>query len=183
MSSDVASAAIESTTLRHALAQFPSGVTVVTAITEDGRPAGCTVSAFSSVSLDPPLVLLCIGRDRTMHDVLTSAERFAVNVLSANQAWLALRFARPGDRFDGLATNPGRGGIPLLDGATAYFECRTHQAVAAGDHTIVLGEVQQLATTGRDPLCYLRGGFRDLLPEERERCAPPAEEWLLPVQW
>ena len=115
--------------VREAMGRFASGVTIVTTRTHDGNPAGCAVSAFCSLSLSPPLVLVCIGKDRRMHGPLTAAGGFAVNVLRHDQAELAKRFAEPDpDRFAGVVSTPGYLGVPVLAGAIASVECRRWNA-------------------------------------------------------
>jgi flavin reductase (DIM6/NTAB) family NADH-FMN oxidoreductase RutF len=171
--------------MRHAMGQFATGVTVITTVDDAGTPAGCTVSAFSSLSLDPPLVLVCIGNGRLMHGLLTSTPAFAVNVLSARQADLALRFARPPkDRFAGSANHPGRLGIPLLDGAIAHIQCTRYDVLPGGDHAIVIGEVQDIRINEGEPLLYAKGAFLDVNAEAWDRAVADApHEWLLSAPW
>lgn len=148
--------------LRHAMGQFLTGVTVVTTVLPDGSPAGCTVNAFCSVSEDPPLVLVCIGRERYMHDVLVGAPAYAVNILRSDQAEVARRFATADvDRFAGLPTHPGGHGIPLLSEAIASIECDRVGVLDGGDHVIVLGGVRRIWTEGGEPLLYMNGMFLD----------------------
>jgi flavin reductase (DIM6/NTAB) family NADH-FMN oxidoreductase RutF len=147
-----------SAALRHAMGQFVTGVTVVTTVLPDGSPAGCTVNAFCSVSEEPPLVLICIGRTRFMHDALVKSPGYVVNILRADQAAVARRFATAGaDRFTDLPTRPGRHGIPLLNDAVAAMECDRTQVMDGGDHAIVLGAVRRLEVTGGSPLLYAQG--------------------------
>ncbi|MCU1682025.1 MAG: flavin reductase domain protein FMN-binding protein [Amycolatopsis sp.] len=171
--------------MRRAMGQFATGVTVITTVTGDGQPAGCTVSAFSSLSLDPPLVLVCIDRRRAMHQHLTAGSGFGVNVLRTDQRELAVRFAGRGDdRFAGLRTTPGRHGIPLIDGAIAQIQCDLHAVLDGGDHAIVVGRVRQLATREGDPLLYAQGAFLDLPPAQWEGALADAQhEWLLNAPW
>jgi flavin reductase (DIM6/NTAB) family NADH-FMN oxidoreductase RutF len=155
---------IDSVTFRHALARFPSGVTVVTVRGDDGRDYGMTVSAFASVSLAPPLVLVCIGDDATIAGAVARAGHFAVSVLAEDQEPLARRFADPdGDRFAGTAVTRGVTGLALLDGAVAQLECAIVARHRGGDHTIVVGEVlwAMAAEDGR-PLIHQRGEYRRL---------------------
>jgi flavin reductase (DIM6/NTAB) family NADH-FMN oxidoreductase RutF len=171
--------------MRRAMGQFATGVTVITTVTGEREPTGCTVSAFSSLSLDPPLVLVCIDRRRAMHQHLTAAPGFAVNVLRADQRELAVRFAgHGGDRFAGLRTTPGRHGIPLIDDAIAYIQCDLHSVLDGGDHAIVVGRVRELATHEGDPLLYAQGAFLDLPPAQWEGALADAQhEWLLNAPW
>jgi 3-hydroxy-9,10-secoandrosta-1,3,5(10)-triene-9,17-dione monooxygenase reductase component len=149
--------------LREAMRQFPTGVTIVTTRSRDGRPVGCTVNAFCSLSLSPPLVLVCIGKDRRMHGLLTTADGFAVNVLRHDQAQLARLFAEPGgDRFAAVEWTPGYLGVPVLVGTIAMIQCRRRNAVDGGDHTIVIGQVLDLTTADGEPLLYSQGAFLPL---------------------
>jgi flavin reductase (DIM6/NTAB) family NADH-FMN oxidoreductase RutF len=171
--------------LRRALGQFATGVTVITTVSPDGEPAGCAVSAFCSLSLDPPLVLVCIDKARVMHELLSTAPGYVVNVLHADQRDLALRFARRGgDRFSGLTLHHGRHGIPHIGGAIAHLECDRHALLDGGDHTIVVGRVQGLALHDGEPLLYARGTFLNVPKTQWERAladSPP--EWLLTAPW
>ena len=171
--------------MRRAMGQFATGVTVITTVTGERQPAGCTVSAFSSLSLHPPLVLVCIDQGRAMHQQLTNAPGYVVNVLCTDQRELAVRFAGRGeDRFAGLRTTPGRHGIPLIDGAIAHIQCDLHAVLDGGDHAIVVGRVRALATHVGDPLLYAQGAFLDLPPAQWERAFADAQhEWLLNAPW
>jgi flavin reductase (DIM6/NTAB) family NADH-FMN oxidoreductase RutF len=147
---------------RSALSRFPSGVTVVTAI-NDGKPWGMTVSAFSSVSLEPPLILVCIHKKAGGHACLSIGSHFAVNILSEEQEMVSRRFAsRDEERFDGTGFRSGLTGAPLLDGVIAVLECRVDQCYEGGDHTIVLGEVLATSVAEGKPLAYFRGGYTQL---------------------
>jgi flavin reductase (DIM6/NTAB) family NADH-FMN oxidoreductase RutF len=171
--------------MRGAMGQFATGVTIITTVTDEGEPAGCTVSAFSSLSLDPPLVLVCIDQGRVMHQHLTAASGYVVNVLRTDQRELAVRFAGRGeDRFIGLRTTPGRHGIPLIDGAIAHIQCDLHAVLDGGDHAIIVGRVRALATHAGDPLLYAQGAFLDLPPAQWEFALADAQhEWLLNAPW
>jgi len=148
---------------RKALSQFASGVTVVTAKCEDGQVRGITVSAFSSLSLEPPLVLICIDKDASLHDHLNEGGHFAVNVLAENQENISHRFAsRIPDRFDGLACKEGIAGTPLIDGSLTSIECRILHAYPGGDHTIFVGEVVRATVTEGRPLVYCQGNYARL---------------------
>lgn len=144
--------------LRGMLRRYPTGVCVVTA--PGPRPVGLTVNSFASVSLDPPLVLWCLRRAAASRVAFVSAGYFAVNMLAADQAWLAGQFSQSGyDRFAGVDWAPGPYGVPLLDGVVAVLVCRLHRVVGAGDHLILLGEVEPAAcrTSDRPPLLFLGG--------------------------
>ncbi|MFI9616479.1 flavin reductase family protein [Streptomyces sp. NPDC052023] len=171
--------------MRYAMGHFATGVTVITTLGPAGEPAGCTVSAFCSLSLDPPLVLVCVGTGRPVQRALERAPGFTVNVLAAHQRDVAAVFARPGaDRFAGLPTSPGRHGIPRITGALARIECDLDVTHAGGDHSIVVGRVRDLATGDGEPLLYARGAFAALARDE----APPGTadlpyDWLLSARW
>ncbi|GAC1689352.1 MAG: flavin reductase family protein [Gemmatimonadaceae bacterium] len=146
---------------RAVLGRFASGVTVVTTRDDDGRALGMTVSAFSSVSLDPPLVMVCVDTSASMHRALVRSTYFGVSILGSEQEELARRFAHAeaSDRFDGLGYERGGTGVPLFAGAAAQIECRRTETHAAGDHTIVLAEVVAAQTFEARPLLYYRGGY------------------------
>jgi flavin reductase (DIM6/NTAB) family NADH-FMN oxidoreductase RutF len=148
---------------RHALSAFPSGITVVTVRDAAGTDHGMTVSAFCSLSLIPPLVLVCIGHDATIARAVAAASSFGVSVLAEHQQELSRRFAEPdADRFDGLEITRGQLEVVLVPGALAHLECRITARHEAGDHTIVVGEV--LSAHGHDgrPLIYHRGTYHHL---------------------
>jgi flavin reductase (DIM6/NTAB) family NADH-FMN oxidoreductase RutF len=157
--------ALDADAFREALGRFASGVTVVTTRDADGRDRGMTVSAFSSLSLHPPLVLACIGHDATIAGSVSDAEFFGVSVLADDQEQLSRRFADPdADRFDGVPVSRAESGVALLDGALTHLECRIVARHAAGDHTIIVGQV--LAASGRDgrPLVHHRGRYGRFVP-------------------
>ena len=148
---------------RAVLGRFATGVTVVTCIGDDGQDYGMTVSAFCSVSLVPPLVLVCIGHAASAHAPLTAASHFAVNVLSASQEPLARRFADTGEqRFAGVGYRRGERGPALLDDALASLECRRVALHTAGDHDVIIGEAERTTLKDARPLLYYRGGFAQL---------------------
>src|SRR5581483_337302 len=134
------------------------GVTVVTTRDPEGQPRGLTASAFTAVSLVPPLVLVCIDHQATVYPAFARAEWFAVNVLGKSQEHLARLFAATGaDRFAGVVYREGRAGLPVLDDAVATLECRVVHRYAGGDHTIFVGQVEGSAVAGGCPLVYFRG--------------------------
>lgn len=130
--------------LRDALGSFATGVTVVTTVTPEGQRIGLTANSFTSVSLDPPLVLWSLKKNSANLEVFRRASHFAVNVLTAEQKDLCFRFASKtdGDRFDGVTLEPSRFGLPLLADSLARFECSTYHEVEAGDHVMFLGRVE-----------------------------------------
>jgi flavin reductase (DIM6/NTAB) family NADH-FMN oxidoreductase RutF len=149
---------------RSVLGRFASGVTVVTVRDAEGRDHGMTVSAFTSLSLTPPLVLICVDRAASMHDVIADASHFAVNILSANQEAVSRRFSGIEEhlRFDGIGYTRGQTGAPLLDDVLAHVECRRVDQHPAGDHTIFIGEVEAAMAHPERPLLYYRGGYAQL---------------------
>lgn len=157
--------AIESTVIdpiefRKALGCYPTGVTVVTTRDASGVARGFTANSFTSVSLTPPLVLVCLAKAAHSHAVFTTTERFAINVLAEDQKGVASLFAsKQPDKFQRCAWHAGATGTPVIDGAVATFECRTYQCVAAGDHTILIGEVLALQQGPARPLGYCRGAY------------------------
>jgi flavin reductase (DIM6/NTAB) family NADH-FMN oxidoreductase RutF len=148
---------------RAALSRFISGVTVVTTLGNDNRPAGITVSAFSSVSLDPPLILACVDKRASLHSHLSEGSFFAVNILAEGQHDVSRLFAsKDENRFDAARYRWGTSGAPLLEGAVAHIECRVVHAYPGGDHTIIVGEVQSTSITEHKPLAYYRGDYSRL---------------------
>ena len=148
---------------RSVLGRFASGVTVVTTRGDDGSDQGMTVSAFCSVSLEPSLVLICIEKNASVYQALTTAVDFVVNILSADQEQIARRFSIVDiDRFAGVGYTRTEHGIATLDGAIAVIECSRRETFAGGDHTIILGEVQAARVEPGSPLLYYRGGYTQL---------------------
>ena len=148
---------------RAVLGRFASGVTVVTSRGSDGRDAGMTVSAFCSVSLEPPLVLVCIAREASLHPLLREGLPLAVNILAAGQEALSRRFSGPDpNRFEGIGFVRGQHGVALLDDVLAHLECRVRALHEAGDHTIVVGHVESAVVHPDRPLLYYRGGYAQL---------------------
>lgn len=150
---------------RKIVGAFVTGVTVVTTRDREGRLKGFTANAFSSVSLDPPLILVCVGKDNDTHSAITSTEAtaFTVNILSADQRELADIFARKnsGAKFDGIDYREEITGAPILDGVLAYIECQAIECFSGGDHTIVVGAVHSLGENEqyRNPLLFYRGSY------------------------
>jgi len=152
---------------RRVLGCFASGVTVVTAWDVGGHPTGLTASAFTSVSLTPPLVLVCVAHTSVSYPALRASERFGVNILSLDQEAISKRFAAPpggngGDKFEGIRYVRGALGLPLIEGAVAQLECSTVNAYPGGDHTIFVGQVEAgrcQPGSGAEPLLYYRGQY------------------------
>jgi flavin reductase (DIM6/NTAB) family NADH-FMN oxidoreductase RutF len=135
----------------------------VTAIGPNGHPVGMTVNSLASVSLQPPLVLICIDREAEAHDTILDAREFVVNVLADEQEMLSRRFAEQHtDRFDGIGYGSSPRGLIVLDGVLAYFECRHYADYPGGDHTIILGEVVGGQVHSARPLLFYRGGYTGL---------------------
>lgn len=156
---------IDPAEFRRVMGHWASGVAVVTTRRPGPRPCGLTVSAVSSVSLSPTLVLVCVDRAAESHDCIAAAGVFAVNFLALDGgAEMARRFALRGgeSKFEGVPWRAGESGSPLLDGALAWMDCRLAQAVPGGDHTIFLGEVLAAGARPGEPLVYYRGGFGSL---------------------
>jgi len=147
-------------TFRTVLGHFCSGVTIVTAVDRD-EPVGLTCQSFTSVSLDPPLVLFVPAKAASSWPRIRAAGHFCANVLSEDQEALGRRFAiRGADKFAGAGWRPGPSGAPVLDGCLAYVDCAIEAVHDAGDHNIVVGRVLDLAVTGESsPLLFFRGGY------------------------
>ena len=157
--------AIDSQLFRRVLGQFATGVTVVAARDAAGVLWGLTANAFTSVSLDPPLVLVCIDKGAGCYDAFCNAPYFSINFLAADQQDISQRFAAKGeDRFAGVAWQPGETGAPLLAGVLGHIECARYDVLPGGDHVILLGRVEQLAFAGGEPLLYFAGRYRQLQP-------------------
>jgi flavin reductase (DIM6/NTAB) family NADH-FMN oxidoreductase RutF len=136
---------------------------VITIDGPDRRPLGMTASSLASVSLQPPLVSVCIDHTADLHDAIAASERFVVNILEGGQEALSRRFAdQHEDRFDGVGYHRSPEGLVLLDGALAHIECERHATYPGGDHTIVLGRVIGGGTADGHPLLYYRGGYASL---------------------
>jgi flavin reductase (DIM6/NTAB) family NADH-FMN oxidoreductase RutF len=148
---------------RQVMAALAAGVAVVTTVDADGVPRGLTTTAVTSVSLDPPLLLVCVGRESRTLPALRYSRRFAVNFIDSACAPVAHHFAsKVEDKFAGLTWRPGANGCPLLDEhSVAWAECRTEHEVEAGDHVVVIARIDRGGSTGdeRVPLTYLRRSY------------------------
>ena len=150
---------------KQAMGSFPTGVTVTTAYSETGEFVGMTASAFSSVSLDPLLVLMCPAKDAECYQPLTEASYFSIHLLAGDQAALAWQFAKSDvDKTVGLVIERGPSGSPKIEGCLAYLECRHHALYDGGDHGILVGEVTHIELSGsaRDPLVYCKSALGPL---------------------
>ena len=153
---------IDDARFRQAMGHFASGVTVVTTASAD-ELYGMTVSSFASLSLNPPLVLICIDKSVPSHDMIRDSGRFVVNILEERQEHLSRRFAATAnDKFKGVAWHSGQLGLPVLDNTLAAIECRLRDALDGGDHTIFVGEVVDAEVREGAPLLYYRRGYREL---------------------
>jgi len=141
---------------RAACALFPTGVTVVTRLMPDQKPHGITVNSFTSPSLHPPLVLVCIDLRSSFLKGLAEGEAFVINVLGEDQEHLSVHFSKPREegRFHDVLWREGEHGVPLLDGAVATFQCELNRAVDAGDHRIIIGAVRRLEYRKQPPLLW-----------------------------
>ncbi len=154
---------VTSEEFRRACGRFATGITIASVLDAAGAPHGLTVNSFTSVSLDPPLILICLGHAVTMIDAFRASRYFGINVLADHQQALSDRFARKGfDRFDGLGWYRGESGVPLLEGVLATIECRLHQRFTSGDHDIFVGEMIRVQTAEGEPLVYYSSRYRRL---------------------
>jgi flavin reductase (DIM6/NTAB) family NADH-FMN oxidoreductase RutF len=154
---------IEKNELRRVMGHFATGVTVITSFRASGELHGLTANAFSSVSLVPPLLLICVDKKAESYQCFEESKVFTVNILSAEQEALSRRFAvSGGNKFEGVSYRIGANGAPILDGSIAYLECRLSGSMDAGDHTVYLGEIEQAETHEAKPLLFFRGGYREL---------------------
>jgi len=154
--------AIDEAGFKAAMSHFASGVTIVTT-EHGGRPYGMTVASFASLSLRPPLVLVCIEKSVKTHDAIVAARKFGVSILGADQADVSARFAsRSDDKFSGIDVKRGELGVPLIAGALTTLECSVHDQLPGGDHSIFVGEVVQATTRDGVPLLYFRSGYREM---------------------
>lgn len=146
---------------RHVMGHFATGVAVVTSREADGTFRGLTANSFASVSLSPPLVLVCLDRRSVTHASVVETGAFAVSVLSAGHERLARRFSggKRSERFTDLGVRKERTGSPVIDEALAWLDCRVHQVHPAGDHSIVVGEVLACGAGAGDPLLFYGGGY------------------------
>jgi flavin reductase (DIM6/NTAB) family NADH-FMN oxidoreductase RutF len=164
---------LSSLEFRKAMGCFATGVTIIT-LDLDGEVHGMTANAVASVSLDPLLVLVCVGQSAATHGHIHTRKRFGINILAADQRTVSEYYARPLRPLDRAATEPGAGfdrtaqGTPILHGALAYLECSLRSAQDAGDHTIFIALVEEVVVREGDPLLFFKGRYRkigELLPD------------------
>jgi flavin reductase (DIM6/NTAB) family NADH-FMN oxidoreductase RutF len=155
-------AAVTSEEFRRACGRFATGVAIASVVDAKGAPHGLTVSSFASLSLDPPLVLICLGHAVSAIHHFRTATHFGINILAENQRALSDRFARKGqDRFDGVEWQPGATGVPLLPGVLGTIECAVHRIVPMGDHDILVGEMVHAQVNEGEPLLHFSGRYRE----------------------
>jgi len=168
-----AAPSIDPRELRQVLGSFVTGVTIITAVDEEGRPWGLTANSFTSVSLNPPLVLWNQSLTAPSYPVFRDAGRFAVNILAEDQVELSRRFAgMAGDKFAGVSVRRGLGGVPLIEGCAAYVECLREGAFPGGDHAVFLGRVERIAKRARRPLVFGEGRYLTAQPHEYSEASP-----------
>jgi len=158
--------ALDAVAMRQAMGRFATGVAVVTT-SHDGEPHGMTVNSLTSVSLDPPLLLVCLTTGARTTDAVISRGRFVVNVLAARQEQIALRFARRGEEhFAGLDNPAGTSGhtVPVVPGALLHADCSVDTTLSAGDHVVVIGRVETICCNDGTPLGFVTGRFADIRP-------------------
>lgn len=153
----------DSRALRDVLGCYATGVAVVTTVGDKGSLMGLVVNSFSSVSLDPPLILWSIGLSSPSLQAFQRHPGFAINIMGADDKEKTLQFAQPSDdKFKDIAWRPGRHGVPVLDKAIATLECEMHQRMECGDHEIIIGKVVQIDRSDGRPLLFHRGQFADI---------------------
>jgi flavin reductase (DIM6/NTAB) family NADH-FMN oxidoreductase RutF len=164
-------AALDAADVRHALGHFASGVTIVTSISDDGRPVGSTASAFTSLSLDPPLLLVCLSRSSGTLAAIRRHSAFAINVLADGQQELSGNFARrdAATRWEGVAYRHSANGSPWIEDVLAVLDCTLEHCLDGGDHEIVIGRLQalELAAEELSPLLHYRGDYASVRARRR----------------
>lgn len=154
---------IEKNELRRVMGHFATGVTVITTLNGAGQLHGLTANAFTSVSLVPPLLLICVDKKAESYSSFEESKVFTVNILKDDQEALSRRFAvSGGEKFQGVAYRIGANGAPILEGVLGWLECKVAASFDGGDHTIYLGEIQEAETREGKPLLFFRGGYREM---------------------
>jgi flavin reductase (DIM6/NTAB) family NADH-FMN oxidoreductase RutF len=154
---------MDSKEFRNALGQFATGVTVITTLDKEGNKAGMTVNSFSSVSLEPMLVLWSLAKTAKTFDAFNQTERFAIHVLNADQQAISNQFSsRGGDRFENIPLTEGQGGIPVLQDYSVVFQCEIEARYEGGDHIIMVGRVVDFDNKCQPPLIFHAGQYADL---------------------
>jgi flavin reductase (DIM6/NTAB) family NADH-FMN oxidoreductase RutF len=166
---------------RDALGLFPTGIAIVTTADPEGRLGGVTVNSFTSVSLDPPLILVSLARTSRSLDTFNAAQHFAVSLLRHDQRHASTVFASTtADRFNEVKHRPGLGGVPVVEPSLVSFECEVHARYDGGDHVLLLGKVVKLsrdADPAPPPLLYFRGQYRELSEQHAEIAPFRLEGW------
>jgi flavin reductase (DIM6/NTAB) family NADH-FMN oxidoreductase RutF len=154
---------IDRNELRRVMGHFATGVTVITTLSKEGKMHGLTANAISSLSLDPPLLLICVDKKAESYPCFEESKVFTVNILADDQEDISRRFAvSGGEKFEGVAYRRGANGAPILNGTLAHLECKLYAAYDGGDHTIYLGQIEEAETREAKPLLFFRGGYREL---------------------
>ncbi|MCS6924689.1 MAG: flavin reductase family protein [Candidatus Binatia bacterium] len=155
--------AIDPRELRNVMGHFATGVTVITTTDKEGRPFGLTANAFTSLSLNPPLVLVCVDKTVDCYPCFEQSKVFVVNILTEAQEHLSRRFATKGiDKFAGVAYHTGECGAPVLEDTMGHIECKIVNAYEGGDHTIYIGEILTASASGDRPLLFFKGKYYHL---------------------
>jgi flavin reductase (DIM6/NTAB) family NADH-FMN oxidoreductase RutF len=158
---------------RRCLGKFATGVTVVTCADDQGKPRGITANSFSSVSLEPRLILWNIAKVSNSLEAFLAAKFFAINVLASDQKDLSAHFAKSDHTlFDSVEIDRSADNVPLIPGALARFECRTQQLHDCGDHYIIIGEVVRFASTDADPLMFFAGNYASIASNDVRSSRP-----------
>lgn len=159
---------IDTRELRNAFGSFMTGVTVVTAVSESGEKVGFTANSFTSVSVEPPLLLVCPANNLSSFDIFNNCKHFAVNILAEDQQDISNTFASAkGDRFEGINWHSDENGCPVIDGTVAHFSCSTYSNIPAGDHILLVGQVSSFDANEKLGLGYAKGGYFSLGMEHR----------------
>jgi len=152
---------IEKNQLRQVMGHFATGVTIITTFNKDGQMHGLTANAFTSVSLEPPLLLISVDKKAESYPAFEESKVFTVNILADEQEGLSRKFAvSGGNKFEGVAYRKGGNGAAILDGTLAHIECTLYAVYEGGDHTLYLGEIQEAEVREGKPLVFYRGGYR-----------------------
>jgi len=154
---------IDKNELRRVMGHFATGVTVITSLRKSGELHGLTANAFTSVSLTPPLLLICVDKKAESYQCFEESGVFTVNILAADQEDVSRKFAvSGGEKFEGVSYRAGANGAPILAGTIGYIECKVVSTYDGGDHTIYVGEIEQAETREAKPLLFFRGGYREM---------------------
>ena len=155
---------MDSATFRRTCSRFATGVAIATVIAEDGSPHGMTVNSLTSVSVDPPMVLICVDYSSNLLAMFRASLRYGLSILDEDQQELSHRFAQRGqDRFDGIPWEPGATGVPLIPGALAQLECEIRTVVESGDHAVLIAQVVAAReSAGGRPLLYFDSAYRSI---------------------